>query len=288
LTPQFLINHEKDFPGFVVRAPNGAATLLILAQANLGRLIQEGWDYEMAYSFETARLGHGDWGKLNATLNGTYIDRVVLQAVPGGPEQSVVGKFQGGFLDPRGGSGGAFTHNRAYASLIYTGPTDSWLRGVDTGFTVHYIGQYWDDRRSTFFSFQPAPPGAPPNKNGRPRIFVGNEDRKIREWITLDFLVNYTFNFPAAAAQNEVAGYAKNGVAKMEAKKERGVTPVSTAEYNLCGWRAWLNNTTVTVGINNVLNEEPPFVAGSVEDGYDYSTANIKGRIWYVALKKRF
>ena len=52
----------------------------------------------MAYSFETSRLGHGDWGTLTATFNGTYIDRVVLQAVAGGQEQSVVGKFGGGFL----------------------------------------------------------------------------------------------------------------------------------------------------------------------------------------------
>jgi len=36
----------------------------------------------------------------------------------------------------------------------------------------------------------------------------------------------------------------------------------------------------------------PPFVAGVVagvgENGYDEQTANIKGRTWYVALKKRF
>ena len=96
---------------------------------NLGRFIQEGWDYELAYSFESSRLGHGDLGTLTATLNGTYIDRVVLQAVPGGPEQEVVGKFGGGFLGTAGG--GSFTHNRWYASLFYDGPAGSafsWTR----------------------------------------------------------------------------------------------------------------------------------------------------------------
>ena len=29
-------------------------------------------------------------------------------------------------------------------------------------------------------------------------------------------------------------------------------------------------------------------VAGAAENGYDEATANIKGRTWYVALKKRF
>ena len=105
LDPQYLINHEDQFPGQVIRGPStgpddpfGPIVLLILPEQNLGRIIQEGWDYEMAYSFDTSRLGHGDWGTLTATFNGTYIDRVVLQAVVGGPEQSVVGKFGGGFL----------------------------------------------------------------------------------------------------------------------------------------------------------------------------------------------
>ncbi len=64
--------------------------------------------------------------------------------------------------------------------------------------------------------------------------------------------------------------------------------PVSTAEYNPCGWRSWLNNTTITLGMNNVFDQGPPFVLANQENGYDEWTANIRGRIWYVALKKRF
>jgi hypothetical protein len=273
LDPQFLVNHEDEFPGQVIRGPStgpgdpfGPIVLLLLPEQNLGRLIEEGWDYEAVYSFDTSRLGRGDWGTLTATFNGTYIDRVVLQAVTGGPEESVVGKFGAGFLGTAGG--GSFTHNRWYASLFYDGPAGSWLGGLDTGFTVHYIGQYWDDRFSTH----------------------DLKGRKIREWTTVDWILNYTFNFPAPAAQNEVAGYAKDGGknAKMKGGKDKNVTPVSTAEYNPCGWRAWLNNTTVTLGMNNIFDAEPPFVAGASENGYDEATANIKGRTWYVALTKRF
>ena len=108
--------------------------------------------------------------------------------------------------------------------------------------------------------------------------------------LTLDWILNYTFNFPASAAQNEVAGYAKDGGknATMKGGKDKNVMPVSTAEYSPCGWRAWLNGTTVTLGMNNVFDLAPPFVAAAVENGYDEQTANIKGRTWYVALKKRF
>ena len=281
LDAQFLVDHEDEFPGLVIRGPStgpddpfGPIFLLLLPDQNLGRMIQEGWDYGAIYSFDTSRLGHGDWGTVTVTLNGTYIDRVVLQVVPGGPEEVVVGKFGGGFL----GSEGSFTHNRAYASLFYEGPASSWLGGVDTGFTVHYIGQYWDNKFATF-------PSSITNQG-----ILRFSDRKIREWTTLDWIFNYTFSFPAAAAQNEVAGYAKDGGKNVKIKdgKDKNVMPVSTAEYNPCGWRAWLNNTTVTLGMNNVLDAAPPFVAGGFENGYDQATANIKGRTWYVALKKRF
>jgi hypothetical protein len=64
--------------------------------------------------------------------------------------------------------------------------------------------------------------------------------------------------------------------------------PRATAEYGCSNWKWWLNNTTVTLGMQNVLDADPPFVAGSFENGYDESIATIKGRFWYVGLKKRF
>jgi outer membrane receptor protein involved in Fe transport len=114
--------------------------------------------------------------------------------------------------------------------------------------------------------------------------------RKIREWTTLDLILNYTFNLPASVAQNEVAGYASDSGknADMKDSKGKNVIPVSTAEYNPCGWHGWLNNTTITIGVNNVFDFSPPFVAGTVEDGYNKWAANIKGRTWFVALTKRF
>ena len=113
--------------------------------------------------------------------------------------------------------------------------------------------------------------------------------RKVREWLTLDLIASYTFNLPPPALA-EVPGLAKDGGKnfKMKDGKEKQVSPVSTAEYNSCGWRAWLNNTTITLGLQNVFDADPPFVADSFENGYDESLATIKGRFWYVQLKKRF
>jgi outer membrane receptor protein involved in Fe transport len=70
--------------------------------------------------------------------------------------------------------------------------------------------------------------------------------------------------------------------------KEKQVLPVSTAQYGCSNWKWLLNNTTLTLGMQNVLDADPPFVAGSVANGYDESLSTIKGRFWYVQVKKRF
>ncbi len=279
LDPQFIVDHESEFPGLVVRDPTqGNAIIFILSpEQNLGRFIESYFDYELVETFETSRLGHGDLGTLTATFNGTYVADIRVQVFPGTKTFHAAGKFGGGFQGPS--SGGNFTHNRCYTSLFYDGPQGSWLGGLDTGFTVHFTGQYWDTYGFGFFNNKPRDPS---NPDSRP---IGFTDRKIREWTTLDWIMNYTFNFATPAPGKEVPGYAKDGGLS---GKDKNVIPVSTAAYNPCGWRAWLDKTTVTLGIDNVTDEQPPFVAAAFENGFDEVTANARGRFWYAALKKRF
>jgi len=54
--------------------------------------------------------------------------------------------------------------------------------------------------------------------------------RKVDSWLTLDLILNYTFNYPAPAPA-EVPGFAKDGGknVKMKDGKEKNVVPVSTA-----------------------------------------------------------
>jgi outer membrane receptor protein involved in Fe transport len=175
---------------------------------------------------------------------------------------------------------GSLPWNRANFSLFYDGPAETWMQGLDVGAVVHYTGQYEDDNLSLTGSRKPQTPRSGP-KPWRAR--------KVREWITLDVIASYTFNLPPPAPA-PVPGFAKDGGKniKMKDGKEKNVMPVSTAEYNPCGWGALLNNTTISVGMQNVFDEDPPFVAGNFENGYDESLATIKGRFWYVQLKKRF
>jgi iron complex outermembrane receptor protein len=291
LGAQFIISH--NLPGLVTRAapppnsppaPNGgpdlgAITLVQDPNENLAGAIFEGLDYEAIYLLESSMFGAGDFGRLTFTVNGTWLARAVLQT---GPDTKRFG-VAGDFLPSAFSLTSSLPRNRANFSLFYDGPADSWLQGFDIGAVVHWIAQYEDDNISLVGGKSQTPRTDPTTG------LEGKKARKVREWTTFDLIASYTFNLPPPAPA-EVPGFSKDGGKNVRMKdgKDKNIMPVSTAEYNPCGWRAWLNNTTIQVGMQNVTDEDPPFVAGSFENGYDESLDTIKGRFYYVSLKKRF
>jgi iron complex outermembrane receptor protein len=294
LGAQFII--EADLPGLVFRTPpppgtpplpngqpdRGAVTLVIDPNANLSGAIFEGLDYEAIYLLESSIFGHGDYGRLTATVNGTWLSRAELQVRPDIKRFGIAGEF----APPGFTLTSSLPWHRANFSLYYDGPADTWLQGFDIGAVVHWVGQYEDDNVSLTGSLKlNMPRTGGPGMNAAP---FPQRARKAADWTTLDLIASYTFNLPPPALAS-VPGFAKDGGKNVKTDgKEKNAMPVSTAEYNPCGWRAWLNNTTLTLGMQNVLDEDPSFVAGSFENGYDESLATIKGRFWYVQLKKRF
>ncbi len=280
LGAQFVV--DTNIPGLVVRGPPvipgepGPIILIIDPNKNLTGAIFEGLDYEANYILDSSIFGHGDFGRLTLAINGTWLSRAELQILPDTKRFGIAGEFiPTGFTLT-----GSLPWNRASFSLFYDGPPDTWMQGLDVGAVVHYTGQYEDDNLSPTGFSKPQTPRSGP---------LPWRARKVREWTTVDLIASYTFNLPPPAA-TEVAGFAKDGGknVKMKDGKEKSVLPVSTAEYNPCGWHAWLNNITLTLGMQNVFDQDPPFVFGSGENGYDESLATIKGRFWYVQLKKRF
>jgi outer membrane receptor protein involved in Fe transport len=285
LGTQFII--ENNIPGLVIRGPPtipgrpGPIILVIDPNENLTGAIFEGLDYEAIYILDSSIFGHGDFGRLTATLNGTWLSRAELQIAPETKRFGIAGEV----IPPGFTLTGSLPWSRANFSLFYDGPADTWMQGVDVGAVVHYTGQYEDDNLSLTQS-----PFGEFSKPQTPRSgFRSWRARKVSAWTTLDLILNYTFNLPSPAPA-EVPGFAKDGGKNVKMKDGKGkiVIPVSVAEYNPCGWRAWLNNTTITLGMQNVFDKDPPFVAGAFENGYDESVATIKGRFWYVQLKKRF
>jgi len=290
LGSQFIV--DLNIPGLVIRGPPvipgrpGPIILIIDPNENLTGAIFEGLDYEAIYILDSSIFGHGDFGKLTATVNGTWLSRAELQILPDEKRFGIAGEV----IPPGFTLTGSLPWSRANFSLFYDRPTDTWMQGLDVGAVVHYTGQYEDDNASLtgssfpFVSPKPQTPRTDPTTGEDTK-----RARKVREWTTLDLIASYTFNLPPPSAA-EVPGFAKDGGKNIQMKdgKEKNVTPVSTAEYAPCGWRAWLNNTTLTLGMQNVFDTDPPFVAGAFENSYDESLATIKGRFWYVQVKKRF
>jgi len=284
LGAQFIV--ENNLPGLVVRGPPpspgqlGPIILVIDPNENLTGAIFEGLDYEVIYILDSSIFGHGDFGRLTATLNGTWLSRAGLQISPDTKRFGIAGEV----IPPGFTLTGSLPWNRANFSLFYDGPADTWMQGLDIGAVVHYTGQYEDDNLFRTANLNTGEFSKPQTPRSGPLPWRA---RKVREWITLDLIASYTFNLPPPAS-TLVPGLAKDGGKNFKVGgKEKSVMPVSTAEYNPCGWRGWLNNTTISLGMQNVFDQDPPFVTG-VENGYDESLATIKGRFWYVQLKKRF
>jgi iron complex outermembrane recepter protein len=292
---QTLILENPPTPGvqengpIVFRGPStipgqaGPIQFVIDPSNNIAGAILEGLDYEAIYILDSTIFGHGDWGRLTTTVNGTWLSRFGLQTAPEFKRFGIAGTFQ----PPGGTLTNSTPWNRANFSIFYDGPADTWMQGLDVGAIVHWTGQYEDDNATLTASTKLNEPrsGSGPLGNASGEILA----RKVSAWTTLDLILNYTFNLPPPAPA-EVPGFAKDGGknVKMKDGKEKNVVPVSTAEYGCSNWKWWLNNTTITLGMQNVTDEDPPFVAGSFENGYDESLATIKGRFWYVGLKKRF
>jgi outer membrane receptor protein involved in Fe transport len=269
LGAQFIIDNENVLPGLVQRAATsipgelGPITLVIDPRFNVAGVDLDGIDYEAIYILDSTIFGGPDWGRLTFTVNGTYLNKFDLTVTPGAPAINLAGQF----LPASFTITGSLPRNRAYFSLFWEGPANTWLGGFDIGATVHYTGQYHD---------------------AVDLDLVHGQGRLVREWITLDLIASYAFNLPPPGPA-EVPGFAKDGGKNVTMDgKNKNVPPVSTAEYNRCGWRAWLNGTTMTVGMQNAFDQDPPFVAGAFENNYDESIASVRGRFWYVQLKKRF
>ena len=289
LGAQTLILQNPPTPGvtqngpFVFRDPslvpgqNGPVSLVIDPSDNLSGAIFEGLDYEAIYILDSTIFGGSDWGRVTTTINGTWLSRAEFQAAPDVKRVGIAGEF----LPPAFALTSSLPWNRANASIFYDGPADSWMQGLDVGAVVHWTGQYEDDNASLTGATKLNEPRSGP---------LPDRARKVSSLTTLDLILNYTWNLPPPAPA-EVPGFAKDGgknVRSGKDGKEKNVVPVSTAEYGCSNWHWWLNNMTLTVGMQNVMDEDPPFVAGSFENGYDESLTTIKGRFWYVGLKKRF
>src|SRR5437899_3461670 len=203
----------------------GPVDLVIDPNQNLSGVVFEGLDYEAIYILDSSIFGHGDFGRLTTTVNGTWLSRARLQVAP--PSVNPDGTLNPG-TKPFGIAGqfvstsfpltSSLPWQRANFSMFYDGPADTSKQGFDVGAVVHWTGQYEDDNQALTGSPKPNMPrtGGPGQSGGFFGPTTGTaaqfpwRARKVDAWTTLDLILSYTFNVPPPAPA-EVPGFAKDG-----------------------------------------------------------------------------
>ncbi len=104
--------------------------------------------------------------------------------------------------------------------------------------------------------------------------FSGREHWVSQTWF-FDGQASYDFKFVPPVEAQPVAGYSKGNQAPVQA-----VPTLST-------WKRILDNTTITLGCNNIFGQDPP-QAYSGNTGYADFLYDSTGRFLYLSLKKRF
>ncbi len=93
--------------------------------ANFSRAQLDGIDYEAIYILDSTIFGGPDWGRLTFTVNGTYLNKFDFTPNPGDPAINLAGQF----LSTSFTFSGSLPRDRAYFSLFWDGPADTWMGG---------------------------------------------------------------------------------------------------------------------------------------------------------------
>ena len=230
---------------------------------NGGKQDARGVDLELQYQIQTPV------GTFTSLTRTTYLEDFVF-AFPGSKQAfHVAGRSNTDFIEgmffgsPGGGDG--WMRWRGIENLDWT-----W-KNWDLNWTVHYIGGF----REEIFN----------------KKFDGFEKLHYVKatWFT-DASLSYSFISTPPVESQPVAGYSKGGREVITNKEGKAIE--STAAYSMPGWKTVLNNTTFTVGVNNIFGEDPPdefgFETRDSLNKYPGFLYDNLGRFVYVRLIKKF
>lgn len=223
-----------------------------------GRENARGVDLGLQYQLETSI---GTWTWLTRL---SYLDSFKYQ-FPGSPITREVagrannGPYEGSFFGDVT-SGDAWVKWKGMTNLDWT-----W-HNFDLNGTVHLFDGFWEQLFATQFD----------------GFFKQHYVHPT--WFT-DVQASYSLIFAPPVEAAPVAGYSK-GSKEVAGKEKEAPVP-----YVMPCWKAVLNNSTITVGCNNIFGEDPPqefgFEFGNAF-GIPGSTYDNLGRFVYARLTKKF
>jgi iron complex outermembrane recepter protein len=237
--------------------------------SNGGRQRARGIDFSLQYQYQTT-----NWGTFTFSNDWTYLDSFLFQSATGLPTHEVSGRtnsdpFVGAFLGQIT-IGDGFLKWKGISRLTW-----DW-----NNFDLTVAGRYFDGFREQRANHATGADGNPVANGG-----------VIEHWISptwfMDGQASYTLLFTQPVEQQPVAGYSKGG---KEVKSGKDKEVVQQAVGMPC-WKTLLNNTTFTIGCNNILGADPPKAFGFAQgnsNNYPGGLYDNLGRFLYVEMIKKF
>jgi hypothetical protein len=227
---------------------------------NSGQQRARGIDFGIQYQYQLP----GGWGTLTSLTQATYLDSFVFQATSDSKAAEVSGYATDGLSDD------------GYLKWRGTTRLDWEWHGFDLNGTLRYTGGFHE--RTTPSSAVIA--------------FGTRAEHYVKATWIVDGQLNYDFTFVAPIESQPVAGFSKDTKEVVRGKDGKPAESASaqTAAYGLPVWKQVLNNTTITLGCDNIFGTDPPHAFGFENGGAgfpDFIYDSI-GRFVYVGLTKKF
>jgi iron complex outermembrane receptor protein len=128
--------------------------------------------------------------------------------------------------------------------------------------------------------------------DGYHELLPNGHNHWVSQTWTFDGQLSYDFTFVPPVEKQAVAGFSKNPADVPTAKdgKPTESSTSQTANYALPIWQRVLNNTTITLGCDNIFGQDPPKAYGFGGNATKYPgfLYDPTGRFVYVQLTKKF
>src|SRR6184192_3212724 len=247
-------------PGEAVeRDIGGNITRILIQNQNIGNQESRGFDFTLQYQKPTP------WGTFTSLTQATYLDEFIFQGFIIREFGPTNGNLAGRTTDP-GAS------NEGWYKWKGTSQLDWNWNHIDIVGTV----RYWDG----FHEFTP-----------------GNGGNVHPHWVDqrffFDLQATYDFSGLVPVENKPVPGYSKDAKAVARGKDGKATETASaqTANYGVPAWQRFLfQGTSITIGCNNVFDQDPPkaWGEGGNATGYPGYTYDATNRFWYARLTKKF
>jgi hypothetical protein len=255
---------QKPKPGQrgVLFDPEGNFAGVASPFLNGGKQDARGVDLELQYQLQT------QFGTFTSLTRTTYLEDFVFAFPTAKRAFHVAGRADNDFIE--GSFFGQVTGGDGWMRWRGIENLDWTWKNWDLNWTVHYIGGFREEVLAKQF-------------DGKEKLHFVNAT-----WFT-DASLSYSFVFNPPVESQPVAGYSKGGKKVMTGKEGKPIE--STAAYSMPCWKTILNNSTFTVGVNNIFGEDPP-----TEFGFEFSNSfkypgflyDNLGRFVYGKITKKF